>query len=61
MNNENIRVSLAFARGNAQAVEGAGYTVLSKLYTVPELPNPPVTEVMLDTSCKSLTASRRMW
>ncbi|MGL4399894.1 MAG: hypothetical protein ACRCXD_08495, partial [Luteolibacter sp.] len=51
------RVSLSFARGTDSIVEGTANAVLSKLYAVPELANPPVTAAVLETATLAMTAS----
>jgi hypothetical protein len=57
MNEDNIRVSLAFVRGSAHVVEGTGNTILTKLYSIPELAGPPVTAADLEGGTLALTAS----
>ena len=58
MNEESIRVSLSFARANAYLVAGTANTVLSKLYSIPEFANPPVTSADLQASSLALTAAQ---
>ena len=57
MNQENIRVAIGFATATDHFVEGTGYTVHSKLYSVLAFPTPPVTAVELGASNLAFTAS----